>query len=219
MVIVSYYPLGAQIMTLVLPLGWFIVVMIAMYFVFTRPHTVPGHRAIAGARPVAPAAGASAPIGGGHRSPDRDQFGVVPSRWPTGHPAGGRAPGPGTRSSGRKRTPPRRPRTSRLAATASPPRPRRLTLESRRTPSDASDRRATRCRGAPLRPGGRPVAVRADQAADHRAAAGHHHPDDAARAARPAVHPGSHRHPGGRRASPRAARTPSTATSTGTSTR
>ena len=62
MVIVSYYPLGAQIMTLVLPLGWFIVVMIAMYFVFTRPHTVPGHQAIAGARPVAPAAGASAPI-------------------------------------------------------------------------------------------------------------------------------------------------------------
>jgi hypothetical protein len=61
-VIVSYYPLGAQIMTLVLPLGWFIVVMIAMYFVFTRPHTVPGHRAIAGARPVAPAAEASAPI-------------------------------------------------------------------------------------------------------------------------------------------------------------
>jgi hypothetical protein len=60
--VVSYYPLGAQIMTLVLPLGWFIVVMIAMYFVFTRPHTVPGHQAISGARPVAPAAGASAPI-------------------------------------------------------------------------------------------------------------------------------------------------------------
>jgi hypothetical protein len=58
----SYYPLGAQIMTLVLPLGWFIVVMIAMYFVFTRPHTVPGHQAIARARPVAPSAEASAPI-------------------------------------------------------------------------------------------------------------------------------------------------------------
>jgi hypothetical protein len=58
---VSYYPLGAQVMTLVLPLGWFIVVMIAMYFVFTRPHTVPGHQAIRGARPVAPAAGAAAP--------------------------------------------------------------------------------------------------------------------------------------------------------------
>jgi hypothetical protein len=59
---ISYYPLGAQIMTLVLPLGWFIVVMIGMYVVFTRPHTVPGHQAIARARPVAPAAEASAPI-------------------------------------------------------------------------------------------------------------------------------------------------------------
>ena len=42
-------------MTLVLPLGFFIVVMAALYFVFTRPHTVPGHRPITGARPVAPA--------------------------------------------------------------------------------------------------------------------------------------------------------------------
>jgi hypothetical protein len=58
---VSYYPLGAQVMTLVLPLGWFIVVMIAMYVVFSRPHTVPGHQPLRGARPVAPAAGAAAP--------------------------------------------------------------------------------------------------------------------------------------------------------------
>jgi hypothetical protein len=46
---------GGAIMTLVLPLGFFIVVMIALYFVFTRPHMVPGRRPIAGARPVAPA--------------------------------------------------------------------------------------------------------------------------------------------------------------------
>jgi hypothetical protein len=52
---VTYYPLGAQVMTLVLPLGFFIVVMAALYFVFTRPHTVPGRRPITGARPVAPA--------------------------------------------------------------------------------------------------------------------------------------------------------------------
>jgi hypothetical protein len=50
----SYYPLGAQVMTLVLPLGFFVVVMAALYFVFTRPHTVPGRRPIRGARPVAP---------------------------------------------------------------------------------------------------------------------------------------------------------------------
>jgi hypothetical protein len=59
---VSYYPLGAQVMTLVLPLGLFIVVMIALYFVFSRPHTVPGHRPLAGARPVAPSAGAAPSI-------------------------------------------------------------------------------------------------------------------------------------------------------------
>ena len=52
---VTYYPLGAQVMTLVLPLGFFIIVMTALYFVFARPHTVPGRRPIRGARPVAPA--------------------------------------------------------------------------------------------------------------------------------------------------------------------
>jgi hypothetical protein len=57
---VSYYPLGAQVMTLVLPLGLFIVVMIVLYFVFSRPHTVPGHQSVSRARPVAPDA-ATAP--------------------------------------------------------------------------------------------------------------------------------------------------------------
>jgi len=52
---VTYYPLGAQVMTLVLPLGFFIVVIAGMYFIFTRPHAVPGRRPITGARPVAPA--------------------------------------------------------------------------------------------------------------------------------------------------------------------
>ncbi len=52
---VTYYPLGAQVMTLILPLGFFIIVMAALYFVFARPHTVPGRRPISGARPVAPA--------------------------------------------------------------------------------------------------------------------------------------------------------------------
>ena len=45
---------GAAVQTLVLPLGFFIIVMAALYFVFARPHTVPGRRPIAGARPVAP---------------------------------------------------------------------------------------------------------------------------------------------------------------------
>lgn len=45
---------GGAILTLILPLGFFIIVMTALYFVFTRPHTVPGRRPITGARPVAP---------------------------------------------------------------------------------------------------------------------------------------------------------------------
>jgi hypothetical protein len=45
---------GAALQTLILPLGFFIVVMAALYFVFARPHTVPGRRPITGARPVAP---------------------------------------------------------------------------------------------------------------------------------------------------------------------
>ena len=53
------YNNGSAVMTLVLPLGFFILVMIALYFVFTRPHTVPGHRAVSGARPVAPDAAAA----------------------------------------------------------------------------------------------------------------------------------------------------------------
>lgn len=84
----TYYPLGAQVMTLVLPLGFFIVVMAALYYVFTRPHTVPGRRPISGARPVAPdpqtARDMSATIGfptapsGGGRAPLADR-GTPPS--------------------------------------------------------------------------------------------------------------------------------------------
>ena len=77
MVNISYYPLGAQIMTLVLPLGWFIVVMIGFYVVFTRPHTVPGHQMIAGAKPVAPAAGASAPIAAATGFPNATSTGAT----------------------------------------------------------------------------------------------------------------------------------------------
>ena len=70
---------GSAIMTLVLPLGFFIIVMTALYFVFTRPHTVPGRRPITGARPVAPdpqtARDMTAAVG----------FGTAPS-------AGGKAP-------------------------------------------------------------------------------------------------------------------------------
>ena len=71
------YTTGGAVLTLVLPLGFFILVMAAFFFVFTRPHTVPGHRdEVAPARPVPPPAGTAhelaaaaglpiAPSGGG----------------------------------------------------------------------------------------------------------------------------------------------------------
>ena len=46
------YSSSGAVLTLALPLGLFIVVMIGLYFVFRR--TVPGHRPVAGAKPVAP---------------------------------------------------------------------------------------------------------------------------------------------------------------------
>ena len=48
------YSSGGAVLTLVLPLGLFIVVMIVLYFVFSRRRAVPAPRAIAGAKPVAP---------------------------------------------------------------------------------------------------------------------------------------------------------------------
>src|ERR1700722_4540501 len=52
---VTYYPLGAQVMTLVLPLGFFFGVGAPLSFASPRPPPVPGRRPTAGARPVAPA--------------------------------------------------------------------------------------------------------------------------------------------------------------------
>ena len=53
------YSTSGAVLTLALPLGLFIVVMIGLYFVFRRRteprrRPVPGHRPAAGAKPVAP---------------------------------------------------------------------------------------------------------------------------------------------------------------------
>jgi hypothetical protein len=48
------YSTSGAVLTLVLPLGLFIVLMIGLYFLFSRRRSAPGHRTIAGARPVAP---------------------------------------------------------------------------------------------------------------------------------------------------------------------
>ncbi len=48
------YSTSGAVLTLALPLGLFIVVMIAVYLVFSRRHAVPGRGPIGGAKPVAP---------------------------------------------------------------------------------------------------------------------------------------------------------------------
>jgi hypothetical protein len=84
------YNTGGAVLTLVLPLGFFIIVMAAFSLIFTRPHTVPGHRdSVKPARPVPPPAGTAhglaaaaglpiAPSGGGPAPlTDRDTPPVV----------------------------------------------------------------------------------------------------------------------------------------------
>ncbi len=65
------YSPGGAVLTLVLPLGLFIVVMIGMSFVFRRPRTVPG-RQVAGDRAVPPAPGTARE----EREPDGDDTAV-----------------------------------------------------------------------------------------------------------------------------------------------
>jgi hypothetical protein len=48
------YSTTGAVLTLVLPLGLFIVIMIVVYLVFGRRRAVPERRTIAGAKPVAP---------------------------------------------------------------------------------------------------------------------------------------------------------------------
>ena len=43
-VVGSDWTLAASIMTFAIPVGLFVVVATILYFLYTRPHTVPGHR-------------------------------------------------------------------------------------------------------------------------------------------------------------------------------
>ena len=88
--LVSLSPTGdwtqaAAIMTFASPVGIFIVVATWLYFIYTRPHAVPGHRELGAA-----GAGRHAVGGGGrHAAPP------PPSSGPPAQPPGGGAPGSG----------------------------------------------------------------------------------------------------------------------------
>jgi hypothetical protein len=88
--LVSVSPTGdwtqaGAIMTFAIPVGIFIVVATWLYFIFTRPHAIPGHREL-----VPAGAGRHAVGGGGrHATPPS------PSPDPPAQPPGGGAPGSG----------------------------------------------------------------------------------------------------------------------------
>ena len=95
--LVSLSPTGdwtqaAAIMTFAIPVGIFIVVATWLYFIYTRPHAVPGHREL-----VAAGAGRHAVGGGGrHAAPPPPSGG--PPAPPAQPPGGGYPPaggGPG----------------------------------------------------------------------------------------------------------------------------
>src|SRR5215470_6196041 len=97
-VVGSDWTLAASIMTFAIPVALFVVVATVLYFLYTRPHTVPGHR------DLVPAAGAAATGTGRHAAgaplPPAQQPPAPPQPPPSqppggGYPQGGGAPGAG----------------------------------------------------------------------------------------------------------------------------
>jgi hypothetical protein len=93
----SDWTLAASIMTFAIPVALFVVVATVLYFLYTRPHTVPGHRDLVPAGSGRHAAGAQR--GAAAQPPPAPQP-PTPAQPPPpappggGHPQGG-APGAG----------------------------------------------------------------------------------------------------------------------------
>jgi hypothetical protein len=92
----SDWTLAASIMTFAIPVALFVVVATVLYFLYTRPHTVPGHRDLAPAGSGRHAPGARR--GAAAQPPPAPQpptAGQPPPPAPPGggYPEGGGAPG------------------------------------------------------------------------------------------------------------------------------
>jgi hypothetical protein len=94
----SDWTLAASIMTFAIPVALFVVVATVLYFLYTRPHTVPGHRDLVPAGTGRHAAGG--PRGAAAQPPPAPQ--PPPAAQPPppappggGYPQGGGAPGAG----------------------------------------------------------------------------------------------------------------------------
>jgi hypothetical protein len=97
--LVSVSPTGdwtqaAAIMTFAIPVGLFIVVATWLYFIYTRPHAVPGHREL-----VPAGSGRHAVGGGGQHAAPPPPSGGPPS--PPAQPPGGGYPPAGGGTGGR----------------------------------------------------------------------------------------------------------------------
>jgi hypothetical protein len=79
-------------MTFAIPVGGFIVAATWLYFLYTRPHTVPGHRELVPAGAGAVGMGRHAAGGGRHAAPPPPSEGQPP---PPARPPGGGTPGSG----------------------------------------------------------------------------------------------------------------------------
>ena len=85
----SDWSLAGSIMTFAIPVGLFVVVATILYFLYTRPHTVPGHRDLV-------------PAGGRHTAGAPRHAAAQPPQAPPpaappadGTPGGGGTPGAG----------------------------------------------------------------------------------------------------------------------------
>jgi hypothetical protein len=88
----SDWTLAGSIMTFAIPVGGFIVAATWLYFLYTRPHTVPGHRELMPAAAGAVGMGRHVTGGGRHAAPPPPSEGQPP---PPAQPPGGGTPGSG----------------------------------------------------------------------------------------------------------------------------
>ena len=91
------WSLAGSIMTFAIPVGLFVVVAAILYFLYTRPHTVPGHRDLvtAGGRHAAGASRAAAAQPPPTAPPPTAPPSAAPPAGGGGAPGAGGAPGGG----------------------------------------------------------------------------------------------------------------------------
>jgi hypothetical protein len=89
----SDWTLAGSIMTFAIPVGGFIVAATWLYFLYTRPHAVPGHRELAPVAAGAVGMGRHAAGAGGRHAVPPPPAGDQPS--PPAQPPGGGTPGSG----------------------------------------------------------------------------------------------------------------------------